>query len=115
MSIYRSVGVVVGLVCLAFVCGCIQSGSSTPTTAPTTAPAASTDTSPKAILVTAGNGGSVLYITSTDGTSNLMTTEGAPTCNQCATDAQEYFKTGHIDPVCAVCGAHRTVLNLGHQ
>ena len=109
MSIYRFVVTFVALACLTFVCGCIPGGSSTPATAPSTAPAAaSTDTGSKGILVTTGNGSSVLYMTSTDGTVHMMSTEGAPTCNACESDAQEYFKTGHITPICAICGAHRT-------
>jgi hypothetical protein len=111
MSVYRFVASFVALVCLTFMCGCQSGGSAAPA-------AASMDAS-KAVLVTAGNGGSVLYLSAGDGTVHSLTTDGAPMCNQCETDATDYFKTGHIDPVCAVCGAHRTTLisptTLGHQ
>ena len=108
MSIYRSLGIFACLACLTFIGGCASGGGGEPTTAPTTT--ASSPSVSKAVMVTTGNGGSVLYLSSTDGSLQTISTEGAPICNQCAEDAAAYFKTGHLDPICAVCGAHRTAL-----
>ena len=72
----------------------------------------------KAVMVTVGNGGTIYYAT-TDGAVHSMGTADAKMCKQCESDAMAYFKTGHIDAVCSVCGAHRAAIfaasNTGHQ
>jgi hypothetical protein len=106
MSIRRSVATLFAVVCLTLVGGCQTSSPPAP------------DTS-KAVVVNTGQGTSVVYLSSTDGTVHTMSTEGAGVCKQCETDALAYFKTGHLDPVCQVCGAKRAALvaqtTTGHQ
>ncbi len=100
MSAFRSTVALVGLVCVMFVVGCQPT-----TSAPASAPMGVS----KAVLVNGGNGASVFYLT-TDGSVHSMSTDGAKKCQKCEDDAEAYFKTGKIDPVCSACGAKRSVM-----
>ena len=65
----------------------------------------------KAVLVNDGHGGSTVYtLVPEQGAVATMSTDGAKECPQCKADANEYFKTGKLDPVCSVCGGHRSVI-----
>ena len=101
MSIKRCSLALVGFVCLTLMVGCQPKGSAPSSSA---MPPVS-----KAVLVTAGQG-YVVYTPAADGTVYALTGDATHTCKQCEADAAGYFKTGHIDPVCSTCGAHRTIL-----
>ncbi len=101
MSIKHVGSALVGLVCLTLMVGCQPAGAGW---------SASTQMAPsKAVLVTAGQG-YVVYVPAADGTVHALTGENVHMCKQCEMDASAYFKTGHLDATCSVCGAHRSVL-----
>lgn len=67
----------------------------------------------KAVVAMNGHGGSTtVYIPSTNGSGvQMLSSEPSATeCAQCRQDASEYFKSGHLESVCSVCGAHRSAV-----
>ena len=106
---FRSAVVACVACALFFVVGC-QSGG-----AGAAAPAVPT----RAIVVTTGQGQSVVYIPTADGGVERLASADMPACAQCEADAKQYFLTGQITPKCSVCGATRTPVmdysHVGHQ
>jgi hypothetical protein len=71
----------------------------------------------KAVVVNNNHGGTLVYVPTANGSGvQALTGMGTaePECKECKADAANYFKTGHIDAVCSVCGAHRTVVAAPH-
>ena len=81
-----------------------------------TTPASSVDSSPatKAVIASAGNGTTVIYLPAGKGGVQTLSTSSAATCDKCAADAAAYFQGATLEPKCPQCGAIRTAA-LGHQ
>ena len=97
---------------LAFLVGCQNS----------TAPTASMATPARAIISSAGNGGSsVVFLASADPNDPvILCSAGTDVCPECKAAAIKYFQTGVLDPKCSRTGATRTAIvavptNVGHQ
>jgi hypothetical protein len=87
---------------LAFTSGCQSMGG---------APAASTAPQ-KAVVITTGQGATVVYVPSADGkgVERLASSGDVGHCAQCEADVAKYFMTGELTPKCSVCGATRTAV-----
>jgi hypothetical protein len=83
------------------VTGCM---SSTPSSTSSMAPT-------KAILITTGQGTTAVLVPNDSGGVTMLANGKIEKCAQCEADVATYFKTGHIDPKCPVCGATRTTLS----
>jgi hypothetical protein len=71
------------------------------------------------IAVVTPHGQVAIYTFGSNNTPMMMMMEpGMAECAQCKMDLENYGKTGKIDEVCSVCGAHRKVMSYmshGHQ
>lgn len=65
----------------------------------------------KAVLVSSGQGSTILFIPQPDGSMAMLASGKMEKCAQCEADVASYFKTGKIDSKCAVCGATRAPLS----
>ena len=101
--------VVACVVCaLVFVVGCQSGGAG-----------AATSSVPKRAVLATGQGQTVVYLPTANGSVERLASADVPRCAQCEADAKQYFLTGELTPKCASCGAIRTPLTdysqVGHQ
>ena len=107
MSLSRVLLGVFALSALTVATGCSGMGGS--------APAASMGPT-KAIVATTGQGSTVVYVPTSDGSGvqMLSSTGGVEKCPDCEAAALKYFQTGQLERKCPRCGAIRTPV-VGHQ
>jgi hypothetical protein len=86
------------------------------------AAAQATGTSHRAVVSSAGNGGSsTIFLESADPNNPVIyCSNGTDVCPECKAAAIKYFQTGVLDPKCSKTGATRTTIvevptNIGHQ
>lgn len=76
--------------------------------------ASDTPMADKAVVATAGNGGSVVFLPGHGGTVQVLSAGGTlGGCEVCKSDAAMYFMTGKLAEKCTVCGATRIAVTRG--
>jgi hypothetical protein len=77
------------------------------------------DSAPKSAILMNHDGHQVIFTVGQGGQIIAYTDGKVEHCAQCEADVKAYYMTGHIDSVCKMCGATRTVIpydpSLGHQ
>ena len=81
----------------------------------TSSPAPASATPGRAVIATAGNGTTTIYLpASSGGGVQTLSTSGAPACPDCSAAAAKYFQGGTLEAKCPVCGANRLAA-IGHN